>query len=149
MDINGDRPVLVSACLMGLCTRYDGKACPCEYIMTNDSLDDFIPVCPEQLGGFSTPREPAEITRGDGRNVLDDRARVLRRDGADVTTGFVRGAKQALHLARLYDISQAYLKEGSPSCGVKRIKRDGDDIAGCGVTAALLEREGVRIEGVS
>lgn len=142
-----EKSVIVSACLLGLCTRYDGESCTCEELISDVSSRHFLPLCPEQLGGLPTPRPPAEISRGDGRSVLNDEARVLRRDGVDVTPEFLGGGAEILHVARLYDIDAAYLKEGSPSCGVTRIKRDGAEEAGCGVTTAMLEREGVRVEG--
>lgn len=107
-----------------------------------------MPVCPEQLGGLGTPREPAEIVGGDGHDVIDGTARVMARDGTDVTERFVRGAGEALALARLVQAECIVLKEGSPSCGVHRIydgSFTGRAIAGCGVTAALLSREGFAI----
>ncbi|MCI5141219.1 MAG: DUF523 domain-containing protein, partial [Candidatus Electrothrix sp. ATG1] len=61
---------LISCCLVGLCTRYDGQSKPDKYCLKY--LKDFIyiPVCPEQLGGLPTPRPPAELNGGDGMDVL-------------------------------------------------------------------------------
>jgi len=61
---------LVSACLLGLRTRYDGR------VLSNAARSKFvewaisIPVCPEQLGGLSTPRQPADLVGGDGFDVI-------------------------------------------------------------------------------
>lgn len=41
-------------------------------------------MCPEILGGFSTPREPAEIVGGNGEDVLDGKAKVIEKTGRDV-----------------------------------------------------------------
>jgi uncharacterized protein YbbK (DUF523 family) len=115
-----------------------------------DRLADcwIIPVCPEQLGGLPTPREPAEIESGDGKSVLEGKTRVLRRDGVDVTEKYLKGARELLRIAKAVGASRAVLKEGSPACGTGRIKRRGSDVEGAGVAAALLRREGVQSEGI-
>ncbi len=96
----------------------------------------WIPVCPEQLGGLPTPRMAADIVEGDGRDVLAGRARVLDKTGDDLTQQFIKGARQCLTIAREQNITQAFLKARSPSCGLHpRI----------GVTAALLEQHGVDV----
>jgi hypothetical protein len=41
---------LVSACLVGLCTRYDGKTKPHQECLDRLSNTTWIPICPEQLG---------------------------------------------------------------------------------------------------
>ena len=49
---------LVSACLIGINTRYDG-GCFCHEALRKLALEGkVIPVCPEQLGGCPTPRIP-------------------------------------------------------------------------------------------
>lgn len=107
-----------------------------------------MPFCPEQLGGLPTPRPPAEIRGGDGGDVLDGRARVLNRDGADVTEQFIRGAQLTLQLAQAVRAEMVILKERSPSCGVDWIYDGtftGTVVRGCGVTTALLRRNGLRV----
>lgn len=132
--------LLVSACLLGVPCRYDGKAKRCDGIEELLRRYECIPVCPEQLGGLSTPRPSAE-RRGDC---------VFTRDGEDVTEAFRRGAKAALELARLYGCEAAVLKERSPSCG-RGVIHDGTFseglMAGDGVTAALLEEAGIPVYG--
>lgn len=108
-----------------------------------------IVVCPEQLGGLPTPRKPAYFTGGEGKSVLEGRARVVVIEtGEDVTENFIRGAEEVLKLARLAGIKRAYMKEKSPSCGVNRVYIDGNLEDGRGVTSALFEREGIEIIGV-
>jgi uncharacterized protein YbbK (DUF523 family) len=141
-------PMLVSACLLGLCTRFDGKDCRSDEAVAACEDCVPVPVCPEQLGGLPTPRPPAEIERGDGRDVLAGTSRILNEQGADVTAQFLQGARATADIARLLGIRRALLKEGSPSCGVRRIKRGERDLAGGGVTAVLLQHEGVRVQGV-
>lgn len=125
----GRSPVyLVSACLMGLQTRYDGQIKPCALcqLFVKDAM--WIPVCPEQLGGLATPRVAADIVNGDGYGVLEGRSQVLCKGGEDVTRQFVLGAYQVLGVARSQRVDGIILKSKSPSCGVSgRI----------GVTAAL------------
>jgi uncharacterized protein YbbK (DUF523 family) len=141
------RPLLVSACLLGLATRYDGSHRLCPDLLSMAHACTLIPVCPEQLGGLPTPRPPAEVASGTGADVLDGAARVVDSTGADVTDRYLRGAELAARIAELTGARSAVLKEGSPSCGVSRIRRDGADAPGEGVAAALLRRRGLQLEG--
>jgi uncharacterized protein YbbK (DUF523 family) len=127
---------LVSGCLLGLICRYDGRVK--EYPECRRELAGkvYVTVCPEQLGGLPTPREPADLVGGDGAAVLAGLARVVTRSGVDVTDNFLSGAEQVLRLARELRAAGVFLKSGSPSCGVGRV---------LGVTAALLRREGFAV----
>ena len=127
---------LVSASLVGLCTRYDGKTKANPGFLAEIINTTYIPVCPEQLGGLPTPREPADIVGGDGRDVLAGTARVLTKSGIDLTAEYIRGAQQVLQIARLQNISMAFLKARSPSCAVH---------GKIGVTAALLQSAGIEV----
>ncbi len=53
--------VLVSACLLGIKCKYDGGDNYRQEIIEQKNKEILIPVCPEQLGGLSVPRPPAEI----------------------------------------------------------------------------------------
>jgi len=127
---------LVSACLIGLCTRYDAKLKKNNECLNH--IDDFtwIPVCPEQLGGLPTPREAADISGGNGFDVLKGNAKVISKSGSDVTKEFITGAEQVLFIAQQQHITKAFLKSGSPSCGA------GEKT---GVTTALLRQNGVDV----
>ena len=127
---------LVSACLVGLCTRYDGKIRENPECLRQLQQAIRIPVCPEQLGGLPTPREAADIYGGDGTDVLAGTAKVISKSGIDCTDAFLLGAEQVLHLARLQNIRTAFLKARSPSCAVNGT---------IGVTAALLRNAGLRL----
>lgn len=136
------KSILVSACLLGEPCRYDGKSKPCPAVMALKERYNIVPVCPEVMGGLPTPRIPSEIC-GD---------RVLMKDGRDVTENYDRGAKTALRLARENGCTVAVLKEKSPSCGSGLIHNgsfDGGLVAGDGVTAQLLKKEGIRVLGES
>nr|WP_075860188.1 DUF523 domain-containing protein [Carboxydothermus pertinax] len=134
---------LVSACLLGLNTKYDGTNNLNQKVLKflNDKV--FIPFCPEQLGGLPTPRLPAEI-------ISFPDFKVININGEDVTENFLRGAKETLKIARFYEknISGIILKEKSPSCGVKYIY-DGSFqkklIPGMGVTAYFLFKHGFKL----
>ena len=130
--------LLISACLLGVQCRYDGGSKPVMPTVALMEQYHLIPICPEQLGGLPTPREPSE-RRADT---------VVSRSGADVTAQFRRGAEQALHLARLYGCKAAVLKERSPSCGSGEVYDgtfSGTLVPGYGATARLLRTEGVRV----
>lgn len=131
------RPCIVSACLMGLCTRYDGKLKKSDACCNRLQNSFWIPVCPEQLGGLPTPREAADIIGGDGHNVLNGSARVMSKCGVDFSSQFIAGAYQVLAIAQFQGLTTAILKSGSPSCAV---------IGKVGVTTALLQQHGFKLE---
>ena len=99
--------ILISACLLGLPCRYDGASKPQLWVEELARRHELIPMCPEQMGGLPTPRNPSEW-RGD---------RVVMRTGEDVTEQYRRGAACALRLYQLLGCKAAVLKERSPSCG--------------------------------
>ncbi|MCD6238736.1 MAG: DUF523 domain-containing protein [Thermotogae bacterium] len=130
---------LVSACLLGIRCRYDGKSKLDKRVKALSSHFDFIPVCPEQLGGLPTPRFRSEI-KSNGR--------VVNENGEDWTKNFIRGAKEVLKIAKMLDIKMAVLKERSPSCGVNEIY-DGTFRSKCvegkGITTRLLEENDIEV----
>ena len=143
-----ERPILVSACLAGRACRYDGSSNKAEGVAGLVAAGQPVAVCPEVAGGLSTPRPPAEIVGGTGEDVLAGRARVVTRDGDDVTSQYVEGARRALAAAQAAGARAAILKARSPSCGSGRV-RDGSFsgglVAGDGVTAALLRSHGITV----
>ncbi len=142
-----DAPIyLVSACLLGCPTAYDGSARPQDRLVEMAARGQIVPICPEVAGGLPTPRPGAEIVGGDGDDVLDGRARVVTVTGKDVSAAFVRGAEYTLAVVQRYGINRAILRQRSPSCGSTHIydgSHSGRLRAGPGVTVALLQRHGV------
>jgi uncharacterized protein YbbK (DUF523 family) len=145
--------ILVSACLLGSRVRFDGgaKTSDDEVLAGWRAEGRLVPFCPEVEGGLPVPRPPAEIEGGvGGAAVLAGEARILTPDGDDVTGAFLSGARQALDAAVSSGVRMAVLKEGSPSCGSLRIHDGtfrGRTTPGQGVTAALLESNGIRVFG--
>ena len=143
-------PIIVSACLLGLPVRYDGRVVPYE----NRNLTRWrregrlLPVCPEILAGLPTPRPVAEIISGDGKAVLTGKARIKDMNGNDVTDDFIKGAMAVLRCALFFSVRTAILKENSPSCACHSVY-DGSFSGvlkpGQGVTAALLHKNGVEV----
>ncbi len=139
---------LVSACLCGVNCKYNGKNNLNLYLVNLLQEGDVIPVCPEQLGGLTTPRLPAEINAGSGQDVLAGNSKVLNQGGDNVTENYIRGAYETLKIAQLAGVDTAILKSHSPSCGSGSIYdgsfsyklRQAD-----GVTAALLKENGIRV----
>ena len=139
--------VLISACLLGLQTQYNGKDCLekpiCQWLKEHQIVA--IPMCPEQLGGFPTPRLPMEIVGGDGNAVLEGKARVINQSGQDVTEYFFKATQEVIKMARFYHPRLIILKSRSPSCGVQQTY-DGSFtntlVPGQGVITAFLRREG-------
>ena len=136
--------MLVSACLLGVRCRYDGTSKPSRGLIRLAHRVCLVPVCPEQLGGLPTPRPPAAIRGGDGKDVLAGDARVQSEPDRDVTDAFVRGAREAVRLARTFRVGLAVLKDRSPSCGLCTPYCDRPG-GGPGVAAALLDSEGLRV----
>ena len=130
---------VISACLCGEATRYDGRAKPADSALCAlVERGEAVLVCPECMGGLPTPRPPAEICG----------ERVINTDGVDVTAQYRRGAEQTLEICRQYGIKTAILKQNSPSCGSCAVY-DGTFsrtlVAGHGITAALLEENGITV----
>ena len=139
--------LIVSKCFTGECCRYDGGSKIDPEIAELVNAGWAIPVCPEQLGGLPTPRVPSELTAS-GERVLEGQARAVTKDGRDVTEEFVRGAEEALRIAKENRCMLAILKARSPSCGCGQIydgSFTGALAPGDGVTAALFKREGIEV----
>ena len=140
--------ILVSACLAGIKCKYNGGSSLVEKAAELIINGGAVPVCPEQLGGCTTPRIAAEIQDGTGADVLDGRSHVTGSGGEDVTGQFIRGAGEVLRIAQLTGAKKALLKARSPSCGCGRIYDgtfSGKTREGNGVTAELLLRNGIKV----
>jgi len=139
---------LISACLLGMRCTWSGNDNKNDRAIELSKVETLIPVCPEQLGGLATPRAPQEIQGGTGQDVLDNKCRVLNKNGEDVTAEFIRGAEETLEIVRQLNIKEFIAKSRSPSCGCGQVY-DGTFrdrlIDGDGVTTALLRRSGIRI----
>ncbi|MFC0559117.1 DUF523 domain-containing protein [Halalkalibacter alkalisediminis] len=140
--------ILVSSCLAGLNVRYNGTNSLDSKINKLVETNQAVTICPELLGGFSTPREPAEIIGGDGDDVLDKKAKVVDKSGKDVTELYIKGAYATLEKAKKLNVTIVVLKENSPSCGSSFIYNGqfkGKKMIGNGVTTALLKRNGLQV----
>jgi uncharacterized protein YbbK (DUF523 family) len=147
MAATGRPVVVVSACLVGVRCRYDGKD---QLLPSLDALAAdcaLLPLCPEVLGGLGVPRPPASFEGdGGGAAALTGTARLRASDGRDLTDAFVRGARRADELARLAGAGAAWLKERSPSCGCKVVHQGDRLVSGRGVFAELLAARGIRLQ---
>lgn len=132
------KKILVSACLFGNKCRYKGDDCFNEKLAKLGENAVLIPVCPEQLGGLSTPRNPAERV---GEKIISN-------VGKDVTEEYTRGANLAVQIAKANDVNFCVLKANSPSCG-KGIIYDGTfsggKTQGNGLTTEMLLKEGFTV----
>lgn len=129
--------LLCSACLLGISCRFDGQSRPSQRILTLLHEHEFVPICPEQLGGLPTPRLPCE-RQSDGR--------IKCINGDDKTENYLKGAREALKIYQLTGCQAAILKSRSPACG-KNLIYDGNFsrilIQGNGILAELLLRQGI------
>lgn len=130
--------ILISACLIGVNCKYNGGNNENELVTEYIKDKEIIIICPEIMGGLSTPRNPSEIK-------LD---KVITNKGQDVTENFKKGAEEALKLAKKFNVKKALLKSKSPSCGSNCIY-DGTFtntlIEGDGLTTKLLKQNGIEV----
>lgn len=127
--------LLISACLLGKNVKYNGK---------NNKIDtseiakyiEFVPICPEVMGGLPIPRVPSERKND----------KVINQIGLDVTKNYELGKDIAINIAKNNHIKYALLKSKSPACGNDFIY-DGTFshtlINKSGVTAEALKKIGV------
>ena len=134
--------ILVSACLLGLRCRYDGRSKPNAAVLALGEKHTLVPCCPEQLGGLPTPHSPSEW-QGD---------RIVNRAGEELTAQDLRGGGEAVNRARTLGCGAAVLKERSPACGSREIydgSFTGTLIPGEGSAAAALRAAGIPVLGES
>jgi uncharacterized protein YbbK (DUF523 family) len=138
---NEKQTLIISACLVGIPSRYDGKhqALPDTVIGKLKERFLLIPVCPEQLGGLSTPRLTSEIYK-DGR--------VFNLEGEDVSSAFQTGAESACRIAELTGSRIACMKSNSPSCGNHKVY-DGSFsyilVDAKGITVKEFEKKDIKV----
>lgn len=140
--------ILVSACLVGINCKYTGDNNKNDKVIEYLKDKEFTLICPEQLGGLSTPRHPAEIISSDGYSVLNGESSVVNNKKENVTNCFLKGATESLKIAQIYNCKEAILKEGSPSCGANFIYDgtfSGTKKKGVGVTVALLRNNNIKV----
>lgn len=113
--------IIISACLLGIKCRYDGKRLRRRIKLYGEKV---IPVCPEQLGGLSTPRPKA---------IINEKGRAVSEKGEDLTRNFLIGAREVLKITKMFGAKKAYLKSNSPSCGAS------------GITAQKLKKVGIKV----
>lgn len=134
---------LVSACLAGVDCKYNGGNNLNPKIVKLLEEKKAILVCPEQLGGLTTPRLPSEIVYDENGNK-----KVINIEGKDVTKEFFKGAEETLKIAKVMGAKVAILKAKSPSCGKGKVY-DGQFrqqlVEGNGITTDLLERNGITV----
>ena len=130
--------ILISACLVGDKTRYDGKSSYHPLVKELLEKYELVPFCSEVEGGLSIPRKPSEIVND----------KVIRQDGKDVTFNYQKGAELAWNICNYLGIRKAILKDGSPACGVHEIHDGtfkGKKIPGEGITTKYLKSKGVSV----
>lgn len=113
------KPILVSACLLGINCKYNGKNNKNDKIIQYLKDKDYIAVCPEQLGKLSTPRNKSELYHCSPQDVFLKKGKVINDKKEDVSENFVNGSLKAFEYVLTYQIEEAIVKEKSPSCGLK------------------------------
>jgi len=142
--------ILVSACLLGVECNYKSEASSDwqkrpDFFRKLSGIYCLIPVCPEQLGGLSTPRIPAELV-GKASDVFSGAAQVVNKNHENVSANFIKGARESLHLAEMFQVKFAILKSRSPSCGNETVYDgtfSGRLLSGQGLTAYVLNGAGI------
>ncbi|MCM7511292.1 DUF523 domain-containing protein [Enterobacter hormaechei] len=142
--------ILVSACLMGLKVRYNGKekAQMSQQLALWQQEQRLVIHYPELAAGLPVPRPPAEIVSADGRDVMCGQARIIENTGTDVTAHYQLAAWLALRAARESGCAAALLTDGSPTCGSQFIYNGSFSnqlTSGMGVAASLLSDHGIAV----
>lgn len=138
---------IISACLCGVNCKYNGENNLNERCLKLFKEGKAVLVCPEQLGGLATPRKPVELD-STAREVVEGAGKAIDNEGIDVTKQFLDGAYETLKIAKELGANKAILKEGSPSCGANFVYDGtftGNKIEGKGITAYILEQEGIEV----
>ena len=120
---SGREAVIVSACLVGVRCRYDGKDKDAPAAVAKLGDVEIVPLCPEVLAQFGVPRPTINLSV-DGKTAHDA-------NGRDVTSQLEAGVRLADLFAGETGAGRALLKERSPSCGVHQVHapdglRDGE-----------------------
>ena len=143
--------ILASACLLGECVRHDAERLRItdQRIFQWGREKRFVPICPECMAGMLVPRQPIEIEPGKtAQDVLNHQARVMTKDGQDITEDLLFGIEAAVGMAKRNHCRVALLKQNSPSCGTRRVYDGtftGQKIDGMGLLAVLLKQEGIAV----
>jgi len=129
-------PVIISMCSLGIPCQYRPRSYRRKIVDKYMKKYFLIPLCPEQLGGLSTPRtachlEECKIQKIDCKGLIKYEIKVIGNDGQNYTEQYIKGANLALKIAQMYNIKKAYLKKNSPSCGKG------------GITRKLFEKNGI------
>ena len=108
----------ISRCLLGEKVRYDGGHKRDNFLAgTLGRHVEWVPVCPEVEAGLGTPREamrlvgPAEAPR-----------LLTVKSGLDHTRMMERFSHHRMRELETLDLSGYVFKQGSPSCGVERVR---------------------------
>ena len=129
---------VVSACLVGKNTKYNGGNNRNEKIIEFLKDKEYILVCPEVRGGLSIPRAPSEIVNN----------KVINVEGKDVTKEFYDGSNKEIQRVKEFNATKAILKSRSPSCGLNVIYDgtfSGKVTTGDGVFTKELKKLGIEI----
>ena len=132
--------ILVSACLTGENCKWDGgnnrNEALLDFMERMKGKAEFHPVCPEQLGGLSTPRPASEVRENDGV--------VVNTEDRNVTAEFLLGADLALREAKKYGCTIActgavdYISDGSKTLKLSRGSSLLPKLVGTGCTVNSL-----------
>ena len=139
--------IVFSSCITGVKCRYNGSSSYNEKLLKSIN-EEFIHICPEILAGLKIPRRPCEIYGGSGEDVLNGNAKIIDKDGFDITEQMLTGAKKALKICLENNVTKAYLQTKSPTCGYNKIY-DGTFSStlkkGDGIFSALLLKNGIKV----
>lgn len=140
--------IIVSACLLGYPCKYNGKSNLCREVIEYLKDKDYLAVCPEQLGNLPTPRAKSELYHCSPKDVFQKKGKIITENGKDVSASFIQGALKAFDFAINYEVSEAIVKENSPSCG-HLYTYDGNfnqtRISQSGLFTYLLKKKNVKI----
>lgn len=108
----------ISSCLLGEEVRYNGGHKKDDFLLnTLGRFVKWVMVCPEVELGLGTPRESLRLAGSSSGTRL-----IAPKSGSDHTNAMRRWAKGRLNELDEEDLDGYVLKNGSPSCGLMRVK---------------------------
>lgn len=134
--------IAVSACLLGVPCRYDGRSKGDDELRVLLSGHEVVRVCPEVMGGLAIPHPANEI------QTAAPELRVVDSEGADNTQAFLAGSRAATEKALGAGCTCAILKAKSPSCGTGKIydgSFTGTLVEGDGLAAGMMREKGLKV----
>ncbi len=139
-----DNPIAVSSCLLGESCRYDGQSKPHPLVRRLAEERAVVGICPEVLGGLSTPRPPSgiKVSASDSSG-----SRVPLSAGSNLNCAKLRDSFSDAEDCEMSDVNAGALVWQGRACLINREGRDvtAEYKSGALKALAIAEAAGVKL----